>query len=314
MRCRLMDNTKQSVREINLLRAKKYAGGASKIAWIIFRALLLFGLSFVILYPLIYMLSMTFRPGDQIYDPTVIWVPKSFTMENLKNAWELMKYPSAFRLSVQTNVVSAILQVIVCSFAGYGFARFNFKCKNLCFILVIFTIIVPSQIITTPMYMTYRSIGILDTVWTFYLPAALGAGIKSGLFIFIFRQFFRGLPRELEDAAAIDGCGFFKCFYRIIAPNAGSVFVMASMLSLMWYWNDFFNSSMYYNKNHTVTVALVNLQASASLLTGGATADPFKIITLMQAGSLLTIFPILLIYIILQRQFVQGVERSGIVG
>lgn len=309
-----MGNIKQNDNELQILRAKKLADRAASIGWKLFRTFILFGLSFVILYPLLYMLSMTFRPSEQIYDPTVIWVPKSLTLENLKNAWELMDYPNAFKLSMLANVVSAFLQIIVCSFAGYGFARFKFKGQKLFFMLVLFTIVIPSQIITTPTYMTFRTLGVLDTVFVFYLPAALGAGIKSGLFIFIFRQFYRGLPRELEDAAAIDGCGFFKCYYRVIMPNAGSVFVMTIMLSLMWYWNDYFTSSMYFSDNRTVTVALVNLEHSATVLTGDSVADPFDIIVLMQAGSLMAILPILLVYIVLQRQFVQGVERSGIVG
>ena len=142
----------------------------------------------------------------------------------------------------------------------------------------------------------------------------MGAGIKSGLFIFIFRQFFRGLPKELEDAAAIDGCGFVGCFLRIVIPNAVTVFIMASLLSVMWYWNDTFTSSMFLTNMKTVTIALSGLSSQATLITGGATADPFQIITMMQAGSLLCILPLLLLYLLLQRYFVQGVERSGIVG
>lgn len=298
----------------NPLKARKNLIRVTNIAWKVFRAFLLFGLSFVILYPLLYMLSMTFRPSEQLYDPTVIWMPKSFTWENLKNAFELMKYPKSVLLSVYTNVVSSFLQVAICALTGYGFARFRFKGKQFFFVLVLITVVVPPNIVAIPTYLTYKTLGILDTTLTFYLPAALGAGLKSGLFVFIFRQFFRGLPLELEDAAAVDGCGFFKCFLRIIVPNAGSVFVMAILLSTMWYWNDYFTSSMYFSSQETVTVALVNLKHQAALITGGANADPYQIITLMQAGSLLAILPLLVVYIILQKQFVQGVERSGIVG
>lgn len=299
---------------LDIFHTRKIKTRLFAVLWRIFRMLLLLGLIFVILYPLLYMLSMTFRPTDQLYDPTVIWIPKSFTWENLQNAVNLMKYFQAVWTSVNTNVVSSFLQVVICAITGYGFARFRFKGKKIWFMLTIVTIMIPPQIITTPTYMTFKTLGILDTSWTFYLPAMFGSGLKSGLFIFIFRQFFRGLPVELEDAAAIDGCGFLMTFWRIILPNAGAVFVTTILLSTMWYWNDYFTSSMYYHSKETVTVALVNLQSRAALLTGGATADPFQTITLMQAGSLLTILPLLVVYVILQRFFVQGVERSGIVG
>ena len=298
----------------NPFKVKKALDHIATVVWSLLRAILLFGLSFIILYPLLYMVSMSFRPTEQLYDPTVMWVPKSLTMENLKNAFELMDYPKSLLLSLKTNIVSSFLQIAVCALTGYGFARFQFKGKKIFFVLVLITIMVPPSIISIPTFMTFKTIGILDTVWTFYLPAMLGAGLKSGLFVFIFRQFFRGLPLELEDAAAVDGCGFLKCFLRIIVPNAGSVFVMTILLSTMWYWNDYFTSTMYYSTQETVTVAMVNLQSRAALITGGATADPYETITLMQAGSLLTILPLLIVYVVLQKYFVQGVERSGIVG
>ena len=303
-----------SVPAIKRYGFRRVGSHITAIGWILFRYALLMGLSFIILYPLLYMLTMAFRPAEQIYDPSVIWVPKSFTMENIKTAWELMEYEKTLVTTLCVNIVSSLLQVISCAVTGYGFARFQFKGKNLCFMLVVMMVLVPSQITAMPMFLTFKSLGMLNSYLTFYIPAILGAGIKSGLFIFIFRQFFRGLPKELEDAAAIDGCGFVGCFLRIVIPNAVTVFIMASLLSVMWYWNDTFTSSMFLTNMKTVTIALSGLSSQATLITGGATADPFQIITMMQAGSLLCILPLLLLYLLLQRYFVQGVERSGIVG
>lgn len=287
---------------------------AAAIGWALFRYALLLGLSFIILYPLLYMLTMAFRPAEQIYDPSVIWVPRSLTLDNIRSAWELMDYEKSLVTTLLVNIVSSLLQVFSCAVTGYGFARFRFRGKNLCFMLVVLMVLVPSQITAMPLFLTFKALGMLNSYLTFYLPALLGAGIKSGLFIFIFRQFFRGLPKELEDAAAIDGCGFSGCFIRIVVPNAVTVFIMSCLLSVMWYWNDTFTSSMFLTNMKTVTVALSGLSGQATLITGGATADPFQIITLMQAGSLLCILPLLLLYLLLQRYFVQGVERSGIVG
>ncbi len=312
---------------------KKTAVRSADIAWKILRAFLLLGLSFVLLYPILYMVVMTFRPAEDIYDPTVIWISNRLTLENLKNAVAIMNYKSALLNTLLINLVSSLLQVMVCSLTGYGFARFQFRGKNLLFAVVLFTIIVPPQIISTPTYINYQffdffgigsllyaltgldiRVSLINSVFAFYLPAVLGAGLKSGLFIFLFRQFYRGLPMELEDAAAIDGCGFAGCYLRIMLPNAGTILLTVLILSSVWYWNDYFMSSMYLSTKETVTTALVNLEGNSAVLTGDVSPDPYKIVTLMQAGCLLTILPLLLVYIVLQRFLVQGVERSGIVG
>ena len=296
------------------LHVKKLINKAVAVLWRIFRASLLLGLGFVILYPLIYAAVMAFRPGEQVYDPTVIWISKSLTLENIKNAFTLMNYPEALATSLRINVVSSILQICICAVTGYGFARFKFKGKNLLFSLVLLTVLVPPQVIITPSFMGFKTLKLINTAWTFYLPAMFGAGIKAGLFIFIFRQFFRGLPKELEEAAAIDGCGFFASFIRIIIPNAGAVFLTTVLLSFMWYWNDYYMSSMYMNNVNSVTNALVHLRANSTVLTGDITIDPYKIITLLQAGSLLAIIPPLILFLVLQRKFIQGIQKSGIVG
>lgn len=302
--------------------------------WKFFRTLLLIGLCFVLVYPLIYMVSMAFRPLDQIYDPAIIWVPKSFTLDNLMEAYEVMDYPSALATTFSVNVVSACLQVVMASFVGYGFARFDFRFKKILFTVVIITILVPYQIILNPLYLDFKSfdfmgilklvslavgkdvtLNLLNTPLTFYLPALFCVGLKGGLIIFLFRQFYKGMPKELEDAAAIDGCGFLSSYLRIILPNAVPIIVTALVLSGVWYWNDSFIGSTLMANHRTVMVALTNLQseliASVTMASG---TDPYQLVVKMQAGCILAIAPVLLIYLIVQRQFVQSVQRSGIVG
>ena len=310
-------------------QTSKAVNKTAKVSWKIFRALLLIGLSFIILYPLIYMVSMAFRPQDQIYDPSVIWVPKAFTLDNVKQALEMMNYKDAVLLTLRLNIVSSLLQLLVCAITGYSFARFEFRGKNIMFALAVFSILVPPQIISTPLFMQFKdfnffgfgsiiglftgtpaTVNLIDSPLTYYLTAIFGAGIKSGLFIFIFRQFFKGLPKELEDAAAIDGCGFFSTFVRIIIPNSLVVFVMAFLLSSVWYWNDYFTASMFMRNVETVSISLVRIANMSAL----DTLDPYKMLTVLQAGCLLSILPILILFLALQRFFIQGVERSGIVG
>ena len=293
--------------------------------WSIFRGMLLFGLCFVLLYPLLYMISVAFRPTKELYDPMVIWIPKTFVLDNIIDAYHAMSYPRAVLATIQLGGVSAALQVISCALVGYGFARFKFIGRDLLFSLVIFTIIVPPQIIIIPIDFfgigkivgwitgTPWQVNLLNTRWTFYLPAMLGTGLRSGLFIYMFRQFFRGLPQELEDAAHIDGCGPFETFIKVMVPNASGVFLTVGLFSMVWYWNDYFLSSMYFTRVNTVSVALAGLQNSLSLV-GFDIQDPTTLITRMQAGSVLAVAPLLIIYIFLQRYFTESIERTGIVG
>ena len=288
--------------------------------WPIFRFLILFGLCFVILYPLIYMLSTAFRPNEQMNDPSVVWLPKGFTLDNIKDTWKIMKFESTVFTTVRMNVIASILQVITCAITGYGFARFQFKFKNLLFALVVLMIIVPPQIITIPLYMQYKwffgtSLSLIDTSWTMYLPAMFANGLRAGLFIFIFRQFFRGLPKELEDAAYLDGCGPFKTFLVIMVPNAKTSFLTVFLFSIVWYWNDFYVSSSFFMNTRTVALQLKNLGAQLSAdLFKNQTPSQRQLIVWLEAGCVLSITPLLVMYVFLQKYFIEGVERSGITG
>ena len=283
-------------------------------AWSIFRAALLIGLGFVILYPLLYMLSMSFRPTVDLYDPNVVWLPNSLTMVNITHVFEVMEYPKTIGLTIAFNLGSSLLSVAVCMITGYGFARFKFRGASLLFAFLLMTIIVPIQITGTPLFMQYKALGILDNPLVLYLPALFGQGISSGLFVLIFRQFFKGMPRELEDAAAIDGCSAPGIFLRIFVPNAGSAMLTVFLFSLVFYWNDYFTTGMFFSNLKTISIALGSLSQELTYLAGVSSFDPYAQLTRMQAGCLLTISPMLVLYIILQRNFTESIERVGLVG
>lgn len=326
-----MNRIQDYIERIDKNNARRLAQRGCSVVLTVGRILLIAGLCFVLLYPLIYMLSVAFRPSKEILDPSVIWIPKTFTLDNIKLAWELMEYGESLRNTLAIHIVSSLLQVAVCALTSYGFARFQFKGKKLLFGIVVFSIMIPSQLTIIPIsrnmaYFNFFGLGeigklfgaagtvnLLDTPLPFYIMAAFGAGIKSGLFIFIFRQFFRSLPKELEEAAAIDGCGFLKIFLKIILPNAVPVCVSAVILSVVWYWNDYYYSSMFVPNFSTVSLALSGLSDRYAAIYS-AQLDPYEVVTLMQAGALLTIVPVLIMYIFLQRKLVQGMERSGLVG
>lgn len=303
--------------------------------WPIFRFIIIFGLSFVILYPMMYMVSCAFRPQAEMYDPSVMWIPKTFTVENIVDTWNAMKYPKIFWNTVSVNIVCSLIQVVTCAVTGYGFARFKFKGRGFLFIIVILQIIVPIQIILIPQFQQFRyfdifgiigliskdnpyGINLINSPISMYLQAFFVNGIRAGLFVLLFRQFFRGLPKELEDAAHLDGCGPFSTFIRIMVPNAKTSFLTVFIFSIVWYWNDSYVSGMYLSNEQAQTISLLtkNIWRTVSQYRNGGEVigNPSDWIVWIQAGCMLTILPILIIYCFLQKQFVEGIERSGITG
>lgn len=315
------------------IKKQKALRSGGQVLYKIFRTVLLFTLCFVVLYPLIYMISVSFRETADLYDPTVIWIPKNFTLENYKFAAETMDYFPLLLSTLTISVVSTLLSVASCSMAGYAFARFKFKGKGLLFACVLFTIIVPPQLITIPLYLQYNrfdffgigaliglitgetaSVNLLNSMLTMFIPAALAVGIKAGLFIYIFRQFFRGMPNELEDAAYIDGCGFFRTFLNIMVPNASGAFVTTVLLSFVWYYNDYFYSSMYFSESVTLSSFISGMKDLLRSTGFDIISDPYSVVTQMQAACMLSIVPLLIIYVFLQRFFTESITSSGIVG
>ena len=236
-----------------------------------------------------------------------------------------MDFGNTLLNTLKLNIGCSVVQVISCAITGYGFARFKFRGKSIMFGIVIMMILVPAQIISLLLYTQFRyfgikgifSINLIDSMACMYLPAATGNGIRSGLMILIFRQFFRGMPKELEDAAYLDGCSPFGTFLRVMMPNALSSLLTVFLFSVVFYWNDYYVSSTFFTNNKTVSLMLKNLSSQLSLmLFNDATVQisAREQIVWMEAGCLISIMPILIMYIFLQKYFTEGIERSGIVG
>lgn len=307
--------------EVSLRRKKRLR----EIIWPFFRFFILFGLGFVILYPLIYMLSCAFRESSDMTDPTVMWITRHYTLDIIRETINAMDFGNTLLNTLKLNIGCSVVQVISCAITGYGFARFKFRGKSIMFGIVIMMILVPAQIISLPLYTQFRyfgikgifSINLIDSMACMYLPAATGNGIRSGLMILIFRQFFRGMPKELEDAAYLDGCGPFGTFLRVMMPNALSSLLTVFLFSVVFYWNDYYVSSTFFTNNKTVSLMLKNLSSQLSLmLFNDATVQisEREQIVWMEAGCLISIMPTLIMYIFLQKYFTEGIERSGIVG
>ena len=220
-----------------------------------------------------------------------------------------------------------LIQIFICSMAGYGFARYEFPFKKVLFGCVILTIVIPNDTLMLPLYTQFRNfdifgiihlvtghgINLLSTEVPMYIMTALGCGLRSGLYIYIFNQFFRGLPKEIEEAAVVDGAGSFYTYFRIMLVNAMPSVLTVSIFSLVWQYNDTFYAKLFsINSKLLMSMRISTLRASIEFI------DQIKDTAVSQlylyAGIVLMVIPIVIIYILLQKRFIEGASRSGIVG
>lgn len=287
------------------------------------RAVLICGISFIILQPLIIKVSSSFMTVNDLYDQTVKWIPMKITLDNYISAWEIMDYPVAFKNSLFLTIIVSILQGFSCTLVGYSLARFDFPGRKILFSLVIFTLIIPPHMILIPLFLNFRffnimgilpgnGINLIGTYWPFILTSITATGLRNGLFVYIMRQFFKGMPRELEEAAYIDGAGMFKTFYKVMLPGAIPGLVIVFLFSFVWQWNDYLYVTIFLEGGTFLTH---ELQTLAYEITGvdAFAASPISTIV-NNTGMLMFIAPLLLLYIFMQRYFIESVERSGIVG
>lgn len=326
-----IDKIKLKGEILHYVRVKK---PANKV-WSICRHILLIGISFVILYPVLYMVSNAFKPIEQYYDPSVIWIPKSLTRDNFNVVLMVVNLKAVLGNTLLIAILPALIQTLTCMLTAYGFAQFNFKGRSLVFILVILTIIVPTQTISTSLYASYRSMdffgilkwlgkvtngvvkqpNLIGTAWVTILPSIFSVGFKGGLYIFIYMQFFQGLPKELKEAAAIDGCGAYKTFIRIVMPTTKNITLTVILLSFVWNWNDYFTPAMFIRTKDTVSTALAGFKAALDNLHNmGIGTNIQTANTQIQAACLISIIPLVILYVILQKYFTESIENTGLTG
>jgi len=289
-------------------------------------------LAYQLLYPVLYMISMSIREPSDMNDPSIIWVAKHFTLDNFADAIKSMNFWNAFRVSLTLCIVCGVLDVFSCAIAGYGFARFDFWGKKALFVLVIFTMVVPTQTLVLPLYMRWRYadfggivglfneqgfVNLIGTLWPLIIPASLAMGVRSGLYIFIYRQFFINLPVALEDAAYIDGAGPYRTFFSIMLPNIKNAIITVFLFSFVWNWGEYYLSKQFLGStDRSIMVALSAIRrdlASLSSLAGTQIgSNPEKVATRVMAGCLLTAAPMLIMFIFTQRFLADSIEHIGI--
>lgn len=282
---------------------------------------LLICIGFIYLYPMLHMFSNSFMTLDDLLDSSINWIPSSLNFSNYAQAAQSMNFWKSLGQSILVAGIPTICNVISCSLIGYGLARFEFPGKKFVLAIIIFSFVLPSQITMIPTYVLYSNLGILGSLWAFVLPAILGMGINSPIFILIFYQFFKQVPKVLIEAAQIDGAGYFKSFLKISLPSAVPAVITVSLFSFVWYWNEAYLTEMYVSGVLTKsgwTTLVIQLKNFASNYSAYATTATNAVTSINEsinmAGTMLSVLPLLLMYFVLQRYFVESIDRTGITG
>ena len=299
------------------------------------RYVFLVSFSFILLYPFLYILINSFKGVSDFFDPTVEWVPKHVYLGNYTKVAKILNLWGSLANTLIYEIASTLIQFCSCAVAAYGLARFKFRGQRLLSAMMILSILVPEMMIITPSYVNFSHmdfLGILgifnkltgidlrpnlvNTVFAFYLPSLLGVGLKGGLFIYIFAQFFKGLPKELEEAAWIDGAGAWRTFLSIVVPSSGAAAVTVLVFSVVWHWNDYYLAQMYLSEHPVLSVALnnTNINSVINILGGGQAAGQLNAVPIILSGCLLFLLPLIIFYIVIQRRFMASIATSGIVG
>lgn len=312
----------------------------ANVIWKIFRFVLLIGISYIIIFPFFTKISSSFFSPSDFTDSAVKLIPKNPTLATFKAIIFENHYFERLLNTALLSLGVALVQTFITAIIGYGFAKFKFPGRNLVFALVILTMVVPQETLSYSMFYKFKyfdiygiidvlkgifgfgpekfpGIPLTDTHWPLFILSAAGLGFKNGLYIFIFRQFYKGVPDELEEAAYVDGSGIFKTYFRIILPLTVPMMVTIFMFSFSWSWTDTFYSKLLYSTTKSTEVIKLLpglMEVPPTLQNSTAVAQELYESAILNAAGLLVILPLFIIFLFAQNALVEGIERSGIVG
>ena len=295
------------------------------------RFILLFGMCFMILQPIFNKISVSFMTIEDLNNPTIISIPENPTTENYLMAAKLMTYSKSVVNSFVIALAIALLQISMTTLVGYGFARFEFPLKKFWFACVMLIVLIPPQTISTSLFLHFRFFDIFGLIKLItgdtinlrgsaipYFLMSLGCmGLKNGLYIYMIRQFFRNIPKELEEAAYVDGCGTLMTFSRIMLPDAKPILTSCFLFAFVWQWTDGYYSKLFLGNVKLVSTELSRLVDSlgAFLMREMGTTVTIPASygnAIMATGILMIILPLIILYLFAQRGFVESLSSSGI--
>ena len=302
-----------------------------EIAVVIARFILLFGLCFLILQPILNKISVSFMTEDDLFNPIVVSIPVHFTTDNYVLTAEIMNYGKSFVNSLVISLTIAIVQIAVCTIVGYGFARFNFPLKKFWFACVMLVILIPPQVISNSLYIHFRffdifgiiklirgeALNLRGNVLPYYLMSLGCMGLKNGLYIYMIRQFFRNIPNDMEEAAYVDGCGTFKTFVRIMLPEGKPIITSCFLFAFVWQWTDGFYPKMFLGSTSLLSMSIARLVDSLGayiqrIMGIKTTVSVAYSNCILATGTLMLVAPVIILYLFAQRQFVESISSSGI--
>ena len=298
--------------------------GANLVLWI-----LMLGLCFMILQPMFNKISISFMEEQDLYDKTVIIIPKHLTLENYEIVLKLMNYATSFTETFALATITAVLQVISTLLIGYGFARYKFPLKNFWFVMVILMIVVPPQTYSSSMMLHFRYFDIfgifkalfgspiqLTGTWSpVLLMGATGTGLKCGLYVYLFRQYFRNIPKDIEEAAFIDGCGTLRTLFDIMLPDAMPLATSCFLFSFVWQWTDHYFSNLLMKSANLLPNRLLSLQFMMTQYVESNFNEhlsPTYAGAINATGTILVLLPVILLYLIAQKRFVHSLNASAL--
>ncbi|WP_029672207.1 carbohydrate ABC transporter permease [Caldicellulosiruptor acetigenus] len=265
----------------------------------LFLHLILILVSISMIFPFLWMISTSLKSLDQVFLIPPIWIPKPLQWENYLNAWNALPFGNAYLNSLKIALICVIGQLITCSMAAYALAKINFRGKNIIFIAFLATMMVPSQVTMIPTFILYKYIGWIDT----HLPLTVPWVLFSAFGVFLIRQFILTLPKELDEAAIIDGANHFVIYTRIILPLIVPVLATLAIFTFMSSWNNFLGPLIYLNSPEKYTVPLLLAQFKGIYITDW---------TLLMAASTIAIVPVLIVYLLGQRYIIESIALTGI--
>lgn len=296
-----------------------------KYAISIFRAILLFGMCFMILQPILNKISLSFMAEKDLYDTSIVIIPKNFSVNNWKISMYLLDYTKSLINTIWVSLLVSAIEVVMCTFVGYGFSRFNFPLKRFWFFCVILLIVIPPQTLSTSLYLHFRyfkffgaTLNLKGTMLPYIMMCFTCMGLKNGLYIFMIRQYYLGFPFELEEAAYVDGCGPFVTFFRIMVPGAKPIITSCFLFSFVWQWTDSFYSNLFLGKIQLLARQVVGLTDKLSIYLsrargGGNVSVPPALAGAMNSTSvLLIVIPLIILYLFCQRMFVESLASTGV--
>ncbi|MGL4337261.1 MAG: carbohydrate ABC transporter permease [Turicibacter sp.] len=285
--------------------------------------ILLISIGFVYLYPLLYMFITSMMSLEDLLDTSTKWIPSTLYFKNYTDALMVMNYWETLVKNIIYALIPTLCQVMICSLTAYGFARFKFRGKNILMAIMLLTFIIPPQILMMPTYLLYSDLGLLGSLNAFILPALLGQGLKSAIFILIFYQFYKPIPSALIEAAQIDGANHFKIYWSIGIRCAIPAFIVVFIFSFVFYWNETYLTTLYLGNSGmgvksnftTLLIQLGKFEDSYKTMYPATANDANKLNEAIRfAGTMLSIAPLLFLSGILQKYFVESIDSSGITG